>query len=154
MSYFTANRTEAQAEQLDRGEPVTGDRPADLARLHAQTIRRIWREHGGREKFRAWMRTREFTAGEWDAVRDAIRPLWLALPGNTCAQDALRILALCDIGLPVYGVTFEDGDTIETAMAEAVDLATAWEYYVGTAFNFGVAEDRMVRAISVEIIQP
>lgn len=47
-------------------------------------------------------------------------------------------------------VTFEDGDYLVTGINASLEEAK--NYYVGQYFNLGRIEDRMVKAIAVELV--
>ena len=60
-------------------------------------------------------------------------------------------LQIIQEALTHYKITFEDGSTIETAMAAGITLNKAKDYYLGNYFNLGDAtKDKMVKAIKVE----
>lgn len=58
--------------------------------------------------------------------------------------------------LPVFKITFENGDTVTTSMSQNTTLADAREYYLGKYFSPGVGpEDRpAVKATHVEQLEP
>jgi uncharacterized protein YbcI len=50
----------------------------------------------------------------------------------------------------VVKVSFADGDWLLTSFNGS--LAEAERYYLGNVFNLGVVEDRLVEAVSVELV--
>ena len=55
--------------------------------------------------------------------------------------------------LTAYRITFEDGNVIETNMAEHITLEDAKKYYLNNLFTFGYeGNEKQVKGVKVEKI--
>lgn len=74
------------------------------------------------------------------------------------ATGVIRNMKADAAKLSSYRITFEDGNVIETNMAEYITLEDAKKYYIGTSFTFGSGEEgdpeHQSKAVSVEDLGP